>query len=48
MELAGLSDVRWFGLTGGIVTIHVASCVGVDVAGRGSIKRVETEPGFRP
>lgn len=32
MQQAGLSDVRWFGLSGGIVTIHVALRDGADVA----------------
>lgn len=34
MQQAGLSDVRWFGLAGGIVTIHVGIRGRMDAAGR--------------
>lgn len=32
MQQAGLSDVRWFGLSGGIVTIHIGLRDGADTA----------------
>ena len=33
---AGLGDVRWFGMSGGIVTIHVGSVVAPPAAGDGA------------